>query len=373
MREALEEVALPSDDAFLARYPHQLSGGQQQRVAIAMAFACRPNVIVCDEPTTGLDVTTQARVLATVRELCRSHRVAALYVSHDLAVVAELADRVAVMYAGRIVEIGTRDELFFAAAPSLHAAAAARGARPRGQARRRRDPRPRAAARPTGRRAASSTRAARWPRTSAAASSRRPSRRVPATSCAATTTPRRRATIPVEGAPRTPPRAERAGASSWPCAGWTRTTARAHTLFDIELEVHRHECLALVGESGSGKTTLARCVAGLHKDFTGELLLRDTCLPPAAPPPLRRRAQGHPVRLPEPVRVAEPAAHGGPDRRAAARAVRPRPHGHGAPRRRVPRARRAVRLGGEPLSRTSCRAASASAWRSRARSPPSRR
>jgi peptide/nickel transport system ATP-binding protein len=108
LREALEEVALPSDDTFLRRYPHQLSGGQQQRVAIAMAFANRPRVIVCDEPTTGLDVTTQARVLETVRDLCRSHQVAALYVSHDLAVVAELADRVAVMYAGRIVETGPR-------------------------------------------------------------------------------------------------------------------------------------------------------------------------------------------------------------------------------------------------------------------------
>ena len=95
LREALEEVALPSDDVFLKRYPHQLSGGQQQRVAIAMAFANRPRVIVCDEPTTGLDVTTQARVLETVRDLCRTHQVAALYVSHDLAVVAELADRVA--------------------------------------------------------------------------------------------------------------------------------------------------------------------------------------------------------------------------------------------------------------------------------------
>ncbi len=94
VREALEEVALPSDDEFLSHYPHQLSGGQQQRVAIAMAFANRPHVIVCDEPTTGLDVTTQARVLETVRDLCRSHRVAALYVSHDLAVIAELADRV---------------------------------------------------------------------------------------------------------------------------------------------------------------------------------------------------------------------------------------------------------------------------------------
>ena len=114
VREALTEVALPSDDEFLKRYPHQLSGGQQQRVAIAMAFANRPHVIVCDEPTTGLDVTTQARVLQTVRELCQQHQVAALYVSHDLAVVAELADHVAVMYAGRIVERGPRDVIFSA-------------------------------------------------------------------------------------------------------------------------------------------------------------------------------------------------------------------------------------------------------------------
>src|SRR6185437_13172594 len=114
LHEALEEVLLPSDDAFLRRYPHQLSGGQQQRVAIAMAFVCRPKVIVCDEPTTGLDVTTQARVLLTIRNLCRQHGVAALYVSHDLAVVAELADRIAVMYAGRIVETGPRERMFSA-------------------------------------------------------------------------------------------------------------------------------------------------------------------------------------------------------------------------------------------------------------------
>jgi peptide/nickel transport system ATP-binding protein len=112
VKESLEEVALPGTDDFLARYSHQLSGGQQQRVAIAMAFANRPHVIVCDEPTTGLDVTTQARVLKTIRELCQEHNVAALYVSHDLAVVAELADHVAVMYAGRIVERGPRDVIF---------------------------------------------------------------------------------------------------------------------------------------------------------------------------------------------------------------------------------------------------------------------
>ena len=77
---------------FLACYPHQLSGGQQQRVTLAMAFACRPRLIVLDEPTTGLDVTTQRRVLDTVRRLCRTYGVAAVYVSHDLAVVAELAE-----------------------------------------------------------------------------------------------------------------------------------------------------------------------------------------------------------------------------------------------------------------------------------------
>ena len=116
LKEMLAEVLLPQDRQFLRRYPHQLSGGQQQRVALAMAFACRPRVIVLDEPTTGLDVTTQAHVLETVRDLCRSHGVAGLYVSHDLAVVAVLADRVAVMYAGRMVEVGPQSQLFRAAA-----------------------------------------------------------------------------------------------------------------------------------------------------------------------------------------------------------------------------------------------------------------
>ena len=100
-REARRDArrgAAARDAAFLRRYPHQLSGGQQQRVGLAMAFACRPRVIVLDEPTTGLDVTTQAHVLDTVRDLCDAHGVAAVYVSHDLAVVATLADRVAVMY-----------------------------------------------------------------------------------------------------------------------------------------------------------------------------------------------------------------------------------------------------------------------------------
>jgi peptide/nickel transport system ATP-binding protein len=110
--EMMREVALPDTARFLRNYPHELSGGQQQRIGLAIAFACRPRVIVLDEPTTGLDVTTQAHVLGTVRELAAAHGVAALYVSHDLAVVGTLATRVAVMYAGRIIELGPSFEMF---------------------------------------------------------------------------------------------------------------------------------------------------------------------------------------------------------------------------------------------------------------------
>src|SRR6478609_1995807 len=111
-REGLAEVGLPNDDEFLRRYSHQLSGGQVQRVALAMAFLPKPKVLVLDEPTTGLDVTTQGMVLQTMGELCRTHGVAALYVTHDLAVIANIADRVAVMYAGQIAELGPKETIF---------------------------------------------------------------------------------------------------------------------------------------------------------------------------------------------------------------------------------------------------------------------
>ena len=110
--EVMREAYLDPTPELLHRYPHQLSGGQQQRVALAMAFACRPSLIVLDEPTTGLDVSTQRHVLETVRGLCRSYGVAAVYVSHDLAVVSGLVSEVAVMYAGRVVEIGSTARLF---------------------------------------------------------------------------------------------------------------------------------------------------------------------------------------------------------------------------------------------------------------------
>jgi ABC-type dipeptide/oligopeptide/nickel transport system ATPase component len=106
--ELLQRVGLPADPNFIRRYPFELSGGQQQRIAIAMALACKPAIVVLDEPTTGLDVTTQARVLQLIRELNRETNAAFIYVTHDLAVVDSLADRVCIMYAGRIVEKGMR-------------------------------------------------------------------------------------------------------------------------------------------------------------------------------------------------------------------------------------------------------------------------
>ncbi len=104
--QALERVHLPGDAAFARRYPHELSGGQQQRVTIATALVCEPAAVVMDEPTTGLDVVTQARILEEVERLRSERGIAVVYVSHDLAVVASVADRVAVMYEGRIVEEG---------------------------------------------------------------------------------------------------------------------------------------------------------------------------------------------------------------------------------------------------------------------------
>jgi peptide/nickel transport system ATP-binding protein len=280
VRQALDEVALPSDDTFLHRYPHQLSGGQQQRVAIAMAFANRPKVIVCDEPTTGLDVTTQARVLETVRELCRSYRVAALYVSHDLAVVAELADRVAVMYGGRIVESGPGEQIFstprhpytqrlLLAVPDIAGKrnvvgipghAALPGSRPDG-----------CFFHPRCQFAREDCRATFPPVTDVGAGHQVRCYHVAEAMRAS----------PPEGAAH----ADRSGLGSDVVLAIGDLSARygaRETLFDINVQVHRDECVALVGESGSGKTTLARCVAGLHKDWTGEIRLGDAALAESA-------------------------------------------------------------------------------------------
>ncbi|MBM3570460.1 MAG: ABC transporter ATP-binding protein, partial [Alphaproteobacteria bacterium] len=115
-RAALGKVGIPSPDERLAAYPHQFSGGMRQRVAIAIALLHDPALIVADEPTTALDVTIQGQILHEIQGLCRKSGTALIWITHDLSVVASLADRICVMYAGRIVETGTVDEVLDAPA-----------------------------------------------------------------------------------------------------------------------------------------------------------------------------------------------------------------------------------------------------------------
>ena len=111
--EMLALVGISDPETALRRYPHEFSGGMRQRVMIASALACQPELLIADEPTTALDVTIQAQILDLLREIQKKLGTATVFVTHDLGVVARIADRVAVMYAGKIVEIGTVDEIFY--------------------------------------------------------------------------------------------------------------------------------------------------------------------------------------------------------------------------------------------------------------------
>ncbi len=277
MEELLREVALPHSAEFRQRYPHQVSGGQQQRLALAMAFACRPRLVVLDEPTTGLDVTTQAHVLRTVRDLCAQHGVAALYVSHDLAVVAELAQLVAVMYAGRLVETGTAAEIFGAprhpytrrlllampdpegrhALLGIPGHAPSPGHRPEGCVFAPRcDLATDICATMPSMAEASPTHAARcWHQDAATAAA-----------------PRADAVFAL---------AARARAPLLSVGGLRASYGPVQVLSDIAFDVAPGECVALVGQSGSGKTTLARSLAGLLREgVAGEVRLNGEALPP---------------------------------------------------------------------------------------------
>jgi peptide/nickel transport system ATP-binding protein len=286
----LEEVKLPCDDAFLKRYPHELSGGQQQRVVIANAFLCRPKVVVLDEPTTGLDVTTQAHVLRMVRELCATHRTAGVYVSHDLAVVAELADRIAVMYYGRLVEAGPA------------AAITRRAAHPysRGlievipdhrQRRKLKSIRGRVA--PLEERPGGCVFAERC---DFAQDACRADGAMAAVALAGGHVARCRRTetvlaLPAPGAEVVQaPVVKAAGDGYLEVRGLTASYSGNAVLHGIDLNVPRGIVMALVGESGSGKTTLAKTLGGLHEEATGEMLVGGT------PLALGARRRGEDVR-----------------------------------------------------------------------------
>lgn len=111
--EMLEKVGIPDPERRYNQYPHEFSGGMRQRVVIAIAVACHPQILICDEPTTALDVTIQAQILNLIRSLQSELKMTVIYITHDLGVVANVADRVAVMYAGQIVEVGNVDEIFY--------------------------------------------------------------------------------------------------------------------------------------------------------------------------------------------------------------------------------------------------------------------
>jgi peptide/nickel transport system ATP-binding protein len=112
----LAEVGLPAAQERLDSYPHELSGGMRQRVVLALAFCCEPQLIIADEPTTALDVSVQAQVIEVLRRMCRERGTAVMLITHDMGVIAEIADRIAVMYAGRIVEIGRAEAILHAPA-----------------------------------------------------------------------------------------------------------------------------------------------------------------------------------------------------------------------------------------------------------------
>ena len=296
IQHVLERMQLPTTKEFLRRYPHQLSGGQVQRVCIALAVLCRPKVLVLDEPTTGLDVMTQARVLELVSQVIEADDTAGVYVTHDLAVVAGLAHRIAVMYSGLFVEEGFAEELLrdpvhpytrrlVQSTPSLHARTSLIGIAGTPLNPKDRDdscpfaPRCDFAVAVCGERLPTLDTLGEGRRVRCARAGEFLEAAVPADTGAldgvwsAHSGPEDEALIHIRTL----------------CAAY----GSHEVLHNIDLSIREGECLALVGESGSGKTTLGRCISGLHiGGATGEIRFGDTAiaLDPAKRPREVRRA-----------------------------------------------------------------------------------
>jgi peptide/nickel transport system ATP-binding protein len=222
--DLLDLLDLPHPETLAHRYPHQTSGGQQQRIMMAMALACQPKLLVLDEPTTALDVTTQIEVLKAIKDVIRDRGTAAIYVSHDLSVVAQVADRILVMNQGDVVERGKTDDILNRATEE-------------------------------------------YTRTLLGAVKPKPTRET----AVSTWNP---------AAEQSPIMTVREVDATYERQRMFRTTEREqYVLHDIELDVYPREVLAVVGESGSGKSTLARVMAGLHPSLNGAVTLGGETLP----------------------------------------------------------------------------------------------
>ena len=231
--DLLREVALPDPERILAAYPHQLSGGQRQRIMIAMALALEPALLIADEPTTALDVTTQAQILKLVIELQRRHGMGVLFITHDFGVVAEVAHRVAVLREGRLVELGAKLEVL---------------QRPRHE----------------------------YTRMLIRAVPKLEPHERPAKADAPLVLETRKLT------------------KTYVDRGWFARRHEIPAAAAVDLQVRKGQTLGIVGESGSGKSTVARCIVRLIEPSGGEIRLGGTDLArmrPRALRPLRRRVQ----------------------------------------------------------------------------------
>ena len=233
----IREVALPDPQRIVASYPHQLSGGQRQRIVIAMALVLEPVLLIADEPTTALDVTTQAQILKLILELQKKHGTGVLFITHDFGVVSEIAHRVAVLRLGELVEIGARDEVL------------------------------------------------KHPRHDY---TRMLIRSVP------TLIPKTRPHGP--SVPQDAPLVleTRNLAKTYSERGWFGPAREVRAAEDVNLELRRGQTLGIVGESGSGKSTVARCIVRLVDPSAGEIRIGGTeiaTLGARALRPLRRKVQ----------------------------------------------------------------------------------
>jgi len=289
--EIIAETALPDPQRMVASYPHQLSGGQRQRIMIAMALVLDPALLIADEPTTALDVTTQAQILNLILELQKRHGTGVLFITHDFGVVAEIAHRVAVLRLGELVELGTRDEVL--KHPRHDYTKMLIGSVP-----------------------------ALAPKTRPVAHAARPD------------TPVVLQTSKL--------------AKTYSDRGWFGPRREVHAAEDVSIEIRRGQTLGIVGESGSGKSTVARCIVRLVDPTSGEVRIGGTeiaTMGAAALRPLRRKVQ---IVFQDPYRSLNP-------RRTVGEAITEGPLNYGVPRpEALERARKLlelVRMDASALSR----------------------